>query len=379
MVFDQIKPDPSARERMLENILNRSTGRKGIAMLPYNLKKAAPAIVLAAAFTVVLAFGLKDGFFNPGLQGRDRPDAAREDMIGGYDASGREDMPAPLLNQFQMGNRYYILMQDYADEFGFPAKIDEKHIGQKLATIEKSPDKRLIGCEVYSYLPAGCQAVVAVKRDGGYELFRFYAFESYMNNRDEDAVEYLRLYGIEGPEDISGIQFIVHTERSKLEGTDDIRSQITDREEIAKFYSFYSALKDSSDKYFEILFGNSSGGNSREVEIGASPSNEQEGNDTPVEGPAAPVSPDQTRSSGASQGMVDIGQTSPVPVASPEGGAAVAPSQGTLGNALADPVTIRIYNQSGVYYETTYYRNIGFISRYEISAEFAAFIEGYIK
>ena len=69
-------------------------------------------------------------------------------------------------------------------------------------------------------------------------------------------------------------------------------------------------------------------------------------------------------------GMVDMGQT--------EGATSVAgvvPAK----DALANPITIRIYHKSGVYIDTVYYPAIGFISRYEISRDFAEFMDNYIK
>jgi len=371
LVFDRIKPDASTKERMLESVLNHSKRRKENSILYINFKKAIPALALAIVFAGgILTFSLKDKLFNHGLRGSGMPEIAQEDMIGKDSASGREDMAAPLLNQFQIDGRHYILMSDYVEELGFSATIDDEDIGQKLMTIEKSPDKSLIGCEVFSYLPAGSESVVAVKRNDKYELFKFFAFESYLNNQDEDAIEYLKLYGVEGPEDIAKIQFIVHTEKSKSEGSTNIRAEITDRNEIARFYSFYSALKNSSDKYFEKLFGYNRADNSRDVEVDVAYPVGQESRDSSNERPVEPIAPDHVSTPGASQGMTDIGETGP---------ASVAPSQGSAGNALADPVAIRIYNQKGVYYESMYYKNIGFISRYEITAEFAAFIENYIK
>ncbi|MGI6706266.1 MAG: hypothetical protein ACOX6S_08425 [Clostridia bacterium] len=395
-VFDRIKPDISAKERMLENILNHSEKRKENTMLSFHFKKAIPALALVVVFTGgILIYGLKGILFNHGSQGNGNPEIAQHDMIDKDINSGREDMAAQLLNQFQIGDRHYILMSDYVEEFGFPAIINKEDIGPKIMTIEKSPDESLIGCEIFQFIPADCEAIVAVKRDNAYELFRFYTFESYINNQDEDAIEYLKLYGIEGPEDIDRIQFIVHTEESRLEGFMNIKSEITARNEIAKFYSFYSVLKNSSDKYFEKLF--------------AYNRDEQEIEDSPEKRAVDPIPPDHAsahdsngatdetsfsnpdyrdiaedlplnandevnqsernkNSNGRSRDMTDTGE-----------GASVASSEGSTGNALADPVTIRIYNQKGVYFETMYYKDIGFISRYEITAEFAAFIENYIK
>ena len=198
----------------------------------------------------------------------------------------------------------------------------------------------------------------------------FFTFESYINNQDEDAIEYLKLYGIEGPEDIAKIQFIVHTEKSRLEGFTNVMGQITDRNELANFYNFYAALKNSSDKYFKKLFGYNRAGDSRDVEIDVAYPTEPGSRDSSDEKPIDPILPDYTPEPEGIQGMTDIDGV---------GSGSVAPSQGSAGNALAEPVTIRIYNQNGVYFESMYYRNIGFISRYEITAELAAFIENYIK
>jgi hypothetical protein len=72
---------------------------------------------------------------------------------------------------------------------------------------------------------------------------------------------------------------------------------------------------------------------------------------------------------GSSHRMVDMGGA---------GQGAVEPSRGFGGNALANPVTIRIYNRNGIYYDSMYYANIGFINRYEVSKEFADYLDKYI-
>jgi len=437
MVFDNIEPDIPAKERMLENVLYHSKNRKINTMFYFNFRKAVPALVLTVVLAGgILSYGLKDIIFNNGMRGSSPTEIAQDGLIDNDTASGREDMVAPLLNQFQIKGRNYILMSDYVEEFGFNAAISDGDIGNKIATIEKSPDKSLIGCEVFEYIPAGCQAVVVVKRNNAYELYRFFTFESYNNNQDEDAIEYLKLYGINSPEDIAKIQFIVHTERSKLEGTTNITGEITDRNEIARFYSFYSVLRNSSDKYFEKLFGSRPG--SRDVEIDRVNPDGQKGEIVPDEKSVEPVvpdympAPDYDGTSGSSSSYPGIAEDMPLSagegrdaviaiepyiaidqpadlpviggdtpvsviidrgnVSSPTGGSSsmtgfgstepvtVAPAQGgSVGNDLDDPVTIKIYNKKGVYLETTYYKNIGFISRYEISSDFAAFIENYIK
>jgi len=396
-IFDPIAPDLAAKERMFENVLNHSDHSRVKTTVSFNFRKAIPALALAIVLAGgLMTYGLKDRLFSPGFPGSNSSEQAR-DMVA-------EDMAAPLINQFQLGNRHYIAMSDYAAAFGFTGEISIGDLGRKIATIEKSPDKSLIGCEIYEYIPAGAEAVVAVKRGTGYELFRFFTFESYNNNQDEDAIEYLKLFGIHGPEDIAKIQFIVHTESSKEKGIEDIRGEITDSNEIARFYGFYSVLKNSSDRYFEKLFGFTGSGSSSGIEIDRTAPPDFSGNaqdmplkigpegneavffsdpsapadqpvDAPLTGDDTPVSvvvePSHGNSTnGTTQGMTDIGGT---------GAVSVAPSQGAIGNALADPVTIRIYNKKGVYFDSIYYRHIGFISRFEVSSDFAALIKSYMK
>ncbi|NLM28045.1 MAG: hypothetical protein GX211_07700 [Clostridiaceae bacterium] len=406
--FDNIKPTESARKRMLDNILSYSNRKKGISMKLINYKKAVPALALVVvAVAGLLLYNMLKGNFKPGL---------RPGNIAAEDADiGREDYAAPILNQFRINGRHYIILSDeLRSEYGLPDSVNESDIGSKIADITVSPDKSLIGSEVYRYVPAGGEAVVAVKKDNEYRLFRFFTFESYNNNQDEDAIEYLKLYGIDKADDIAKILFIRHSEQSKLQGVTDVAGEITDRDEIAVFFGYYSALKNTSDKYFERLFNfNGAGSGNKGVEIDTAAPDKQgprdggEGSmtapdytghaedlplditpdkadiaeDMPLVVPDSivsdaisnsgdtPVSSSTSAASGPSGGMMDMGDA---------GAGTVEGVPGSVGDALADPVTIRIYNNSGIYYDTVYYINIGFISRYEISKEFADFISGYL-
>ena len=122
------------------------------------------------------------------------------------------------------------------------------------------------------------------------------------------------------------------------------------------------------------MFGNNRSSNPRNVEIDTAPPIGPESMDSSyerhVDKPAEPVPSNYSQAQDISQDMMDTSETAI---------ASVVPSESLAGNALAEPVTIRIGNQNGVYFESTYFRNIGFISRYEITAEFADFIENYIK
>lgn len=395
--FDQVKPSESAKKRMIDNIMNQYEREKGIYM-PLNLRKAIPAFALA----VVILGGLltiNNLSGNDSLTRNNNNSNISRDLADYNDP--REDAAAPVLDQFQIGNRYYVILSDeLREDFGLPAEIDENDIGEKLTEIAKTPDASLMGKEVYSYIPAGGEAIVAVKKGDEYQFFRFFTFESYNNNQDEDAIEYLKLYGINKAGDIAKIRFILHSERSKIEGYTDIVAEITDREEISRFYSYYSALKNSSDKYFETLFnsyGRGSDSKSVEMDIAVPESGVKAPDqiDPARDLPEAPADKaenardlpllivDNGRNSASDMpissnpsseirvpGMVDMGNT---------GSGSTAPGRGSALDALANPVTIRIYNQNGVYFDSPYYRNIGFISRYEVSADFEEFIAQYLN
>ena len=385
--FDLIKPDENAKKRMLDNIM-RSAGKKDGSRRMYFVK-AIPAFAL----TVVVAAGVLMYSLKPGNNGS--PPGQVTDLAGGI---GREDAAAPLLDQFRVDDRHYILLTDeLRNDFGLPSEIKEGDIGEKLTDITVSPDESLTGREVYRYVPAGCEAVVAVKGDDGYRLFRFFTFESYNSNQDEDAVEYLELYGINSAEDISKVLLIGHSEQGKMSGVDDIR-EITDRSEIEQFYGYYSVLKNNSDKYFDRLFnyngtgtGNSSVGvdiAERERMAAAEPAGPIEpdaagfGSDMPMEiAPAAPDTPVSANVQAPADAPVPQKPSATVDpsagiVTDMGGGASgsVHGSTGSAGNALDLPITIRIYNRNGIYFDSVYYRNIGFINRYEVSDEFAAFL-----
>ena len=393
--FNKIEPDNIAQRRMLNNILSHSGKEQKMKI---DFKKAIPALGLVIVIAgSVLAYDMMSGRNSIPAPGYIQGDAKGE----------REDMLAPLVNQFQIEDKHYILLSDdIRAEYGFSLQIDESDIGNRITTITKSVDHSLMGSEVYGYKPAGSEAVVAVKKDDSYMLFKFFNFESYNNNQDEDVIDYLKLYGINSAQDIAKVQFIIYSEQSKIEGKLDVRGELTDRDEISKFYGYYSILKNSSDKYFDRLFNYGPDGNKGidvEVDVGESVPDLTR----PVHPDAAPDTVHQSSSGSIDPVPDDIGIAEDMPLKkgddrqniSSEGRPVLredtkgmmdmgntsstvgetAPSQGSAGNALANPVTIRIFNQSGVYFETIYYRNIGFISRHEVNKEFADFMEGYIK
>lgn len=390
--FDSIKPDESAKERMLYNVLNHSKKGRMFNMRLFSIKKAAPVLALAiivAGTLLVHNFLPKDlnnnlvsGEKNEAEGGKRYNTITRDNLTGDSDF-GREDAIAPLLNQFQIDNKHYILLSDdLREEFGLPADISDGDIGEKIGTVTDGPDKSLTGCEIFKYNPAGGEEILAVETEEGFQLFKFFTFESYNNNQDEDAIEYLKLYGINKADDMAKVVFIGHSEQSKLEGRLDIIGEITDKDEIARFYNFYSPLGNSSDKYFDKLYNfkdnESVNGGVTEVEVDVIPPDYIDATEDLV------VYDDSTTSNASdmpaqAEDMEEVDIAHPSNYDTGEVPGSVAPSRGSAGGTLSNSVTLRIYNQKGIYYESPYYIDFGFISRFEVNDEFAAFLSSYIK
>lgn len=300
-------------------------------MKPFNLRKAIPVFAITL---VIIGAIITYSILSNNETGNKTEDSSWSDFD--YETL---DI-AQIKNQFVIGNKNYIILsEEQKTEFGLTSEINENDIGNKLADITTTVDADLMGSEVYQYLPAGGEAVVVVQKDDNYRLFKFFTFESYNNNQDEDANAYLELYGIHSAADIAKIQFIGHSEVLKLEGRLDIINEITDSSEINDYYNYYSVIKNSSNYYFDKLFNYKNTNNIPITDIGS---------DT----------------------IIDKGETGAA--SSSEG------SEGFAGDALNNSVTIRIYNQKGLYFDAEYYPNLGFISRHEVNDDFAAFLKNYI-
>lgn len=381
--FDNVEPSEEAKQRMLNEVLNHANKGKVSFMKSLNLKKAIPVVIMA----FVLAGGLM--IYNltliRGINNLPQGDRANDsDLIIGE--------MAQIKDQFKIENKTYnILYDSVRKEFNFPNTISTNDIGDKITTITTSVDDYLKGKEVYKYLPAGGEAVVAVKIDSEYKLFKFFNFDSYVNNQDEDAKTYLELYGIYKGEDISKIQIIGHSEESKIQGKLDLINEITDREKINEFYNYYSVIKNSSDNYFNKLF-NYKGSNYQSqkptnepikepvelppdhpegivVDIGPNSSNDSD-TTTQIVNPNTAIDNGETNTASNNSETKDEVKTQ---------AGSIPGSEGSVGNALGNSVTIRIYNQKGVYLDGEYYPNIAFISRHEVNEDFGKFLKEYIR
>jgi hypothetical protein len=384
-----IEPNEKAEQRMLQHILQSTSQKKEERnMKLFIYKKGIPALTMV----LVLVAGI---FLYDSMTKDNETRLSETDLRG-----SQEDSVAMIQNQFQIGDQHYMLLsEEQRAAFSLPDTITEKDIGEKITAITTSVDDHLIGSHVYEYLPAGGNAIVAVKKDNEYKLFKFFQFESYINNKDEDVKAYLELFGINNPKDIKKIQFIGHSEEAKIEGREDIISEITNLEKIQQFFQFYAILKDSSKEYFDKLYNYHPSSQPQTVVPDESKGSPEEQEKSTVE-PVLP--PDQLRENPPPDGVVteptqaedsigiDLnGKDTPITNTNPSAGydyvdngktssESTSGSEGNAGNALANAITIRIYNQFGVYFETVYYPNLGFISRHRVNEEFASFLAEFL-
>lgn len=380
--FDKIGPDDNTIQRMYNRIVSNphNSKRSGFIIMRKVVPVALGVMVLAVSlFTYSALTGNKPATTGNKPTTEAPKDAAyngravTDDLATGEGTA--ELAPAPV-DTFEIdGRHYFILSENDREAFGFADTIRDEDIGDSIAKIKSTGDESIKGKDVYEYLPAGCHAVVAVKKQTGYKLYKFSSFESYNNNKDEDVNTYLKLFGINSAKDIAKIEFFGR------DSSPQVKSEITDTANKQKFYDFYSVLKDASDKYFEKLYS-----------IRKEPYENQypdvEPDQLPPDYRSPADAPDSNQASGqlTPKQEIAIAQDSIAPadgqlrsgVGYDDGSAgSIDGKQGAVGNVLGNSVVIRIYNKNGVYMETVYYKNFGFISRHEVSKEFAYFLKDF--
>jgi len=388
--LDQIDLDDKARQRMIDNVLKYKNNIK-IKKNRY-FRFVIPAFVcvfvIVGSITVynLSNIGRIEGTFTTTIGDATFDDKSVNNL------QGIDDMMAVVDNQFVMDDMHYILLPDALKaDFAFSNAISDSDIGKKIATISTTVDPNLMGCDVYEFLPAGSLAVVAVKINNVYKLFEFFNYESYNNNKDEDTAAYLKLYGIHSAEDIAKIQFIGHSEEAKIASKMEPISELNDHTKISEFYDYYSVIKDSSSKYFDRLM-NYKTLNTNDSAPESAPDIFYDKGDVVVGSGTTSLS-ESTSASGSTSTSGSInpnGTTSTSGIINPSGTTIISGTTGTsgstsssgsmgaAGNVFSDSVTIRIYNQYGVYYEAEYYPKFGFISRHEVTDAFANFLKDYI-
>ncbi|HHW46444.1 MAG TPA: hypothetical protein GXX17_05980 [Clostridiales bacterium] len=374
--LDTIKPDEAQKSRMLNNVFNPKAKENRL-----NLKLLVPACVFAVT---ILGTAIALPILSNNSPQRLTSNAGQSNTVAtadGRDAidndldirnpqvapefgnkedylidDGRDILPVSL--EFTLDNRQYRSISDFKlKELGLSREVNLEDIGKYISTIKyvlgTYVANSLEGREVYEYIPAGCQAIVAVKTDEGYDLYEFAGFTSYIKNSDEDAVEYLKVYNIKSADDISKIVIGSYSNDGLV---------IDNKSDISKFYDFFKYLKNSSDEYFNVLY------NSRIKSV------------TPPDGPVInQITPAYPEYSVTPDVAEDIIQINPNEGGTAEPENAVSGATGVAGDLLGNSRQIKIYTASGLYYETVYYPNIKFISRFRISEEFSNFLNSLIS
>lgn len=329
--MEKIKPTKEQKNAVFERILEQKSEKR----------PASPSwrTAFAAACAAVFVFAAVGGVFL--FRGKHPEVLSPEYSDLSLESSCAIEV-AQMEFGFWLGERNYRrAAQKQIEKFGLSAVLKKEEIGEKLAEVTEAEDPSLEGAEVFSYKPAGCEAVVVLKTGEGYERYSFSNFKSYEENRDEDARAYLQLYGIESEEDLLRVE-ILRFQTSSAEGQEveyanqqmSFCAELKEPDECRAFYDYYAALRESSEDYFKAL---------------QDPAYFKE------------LPPEESLSSTlSSKSEVNY-------------------SAGWSGTgALDDSVLLRIYNRRGVFYETWYYPHIGFLSRYKLPQEFRAFLEDYL-
>ena len=318
--LDRITPDEKTVSRIWDTILHASA-----PAAPKKAERRVQKWVAAAALFCILVGGALYLGNAAGLL----PTPSTENSFVSNSSSIES---AQVTDEFVWDGKTYCAASNSFDG-NLPAVVSSQEAGPQLGVIQSSADVSLIGCPIFQYAPLGCDAVLIVQRNSRYEVFTFHTFQAYEQNSDVDAQEYLSLYGIQGADGIVKVELL--TPEGALLHT------FASPEEIQQFYGEYAALKDSSEEYFASL------------DITHSPSEPGDSIIYKIADSTAPQELDPDADTRTSPG-----------------------SPGT--NALANSIQIRIHAVNGLYYDTPYYPNIQFLSRYRVSDSFAAMLELYL-
>lgn len=154
--------------------------------------------------------------------------------------------PVPSQTELAMVTDYFVFQgKVYVGE---QKSVSEQAVGEKLGTVAEGGAPNLQGCPVYQYLPVKGEAYLVLEQGGRRELYAFREFLSAREFEDEDAAEYLRVYGITQASDISSLEI------DSMDGQGAFKT-VKEREIISEFYSRFSILKNASDEYYKTLAG----------------------------------------------------------------------------------------------------------------------------
>ncbi len=373
--FDKVSPNDYTVQRMYNRIMSNAHNneRSGFMIMRKVVPAALVVMVLGISLLTYSALTGKKPATEIPEDTSYNSRAVTDDFAKGKDTA--ELAPAPVDTFVIDGRHYFLLSENYREAFGFADTVRDEEIGKSIAKITSTGDESINGHDVYEYLPAGCHAVVAVKKQTGYKLYKFSSFESYNNNKDEDVNTYLKLFGINSAKDIAKIEFFGR------DSSPQVKSEIANTANKQKFYNFYSVLKDASDKYFDKLYSirkEPYENQYPDVEPDQLPPDYHSPADAPDSNQASIEIAPKQEVANAQDSVAPAGGQLRSGVGYDDGSAgSIDGKQGTVGTALDNSVIIRIYNQNGVYMETEYYKNFGFISRHEVSNEFADFLKDF--
>ena len=289
--LDRLSLTPSQKEELFQRIREQKKrgGNKIVSMRRYTLT----ALVVCLCLFFVFIFPPSKG----------KIELEREEST----ASQAE---------LAMVTDYFVFQGKVYDREQKP--VSKQAVGEKLGTVAEGGDPNLQGCPVYQYLPVKGEAYLVLEQDGKKELYAFREFLSTREFKDEDAAEYLHVYGIMQASDISSL------EMDSMDGQGAFKTT-KEPEIINEFYNRFSALKNASDEYYKTLAGTDS---------------------------IPSIPPDQVSSTVEHF---------------------VSPYVEETGNSLEDATRITIRFVNGCSMETVYYPNIRFLGYYQLDTETDAF------
>lgn len=289
--LDRLSLTPSQKEGLLQRL--RESKRRGGNQMTSIWRYVLAALAIFLCLSFALGFPLWKGETEFERQG---PAASQTEL-------------AMVTDYFVFQGKVYV---------GEQKSVSEQAVGEKLGTVAEGSAPNLQGCPVYQYLPVKGEAYLVLEQGGRRELYAFREFLSTREFEDEEAAEYLRVYGITQASDISSL------EMDSMDGQGTFKT-VKEREIISEFYSRFSTLENASDEYYKTLAGSDS---------------------------VPSTSPDQVGST-----VVHY----------------VGPYVGETGDSLEDATRITIRFTNGCSMEAVYYPNICFLGYYQLDEETDAF------
>ncbi len=344
--FDKISPTEEQKEKMLETIISANQ-KKGV----YSRIKRYIPVTAAAVFVICAALIVPDIFTKPIVENftSDSTAAADSDLVMmqtektlaeiytpsetypatknpeptedlGYD-SYIDIHIAQAQQTIVFSGRKYRCATDYeVTQYGLKPVISQSDMGEFIAFLDNPPVPELQDAEVCRLKGSDSEAIVLVYDYKNWYYYIFENFVSYEKNQDENASEYLKVFGVSSADDILSITVTDFT----------IPAKSLSRTQISLFYDGFKGLVNSSDTYFKAI----------------------------SEYPR-PEIPDQTPTVITDDNGNTIGMTTPAYPGS---------------SALDKSVCFTLTFDNNYTREIWYYPNIDYLSRYKLSSEFSAYL-----